>query len=366
MSTFGKKTDSCIGETHDIRQFISMYSSFPEGATEGFGMNRKKVQREIWVVCENRDGEIPDVCFELLGKAVSLAAQNDSSASAVFFGEAPKNTALFASGAEKIYLLPGLDDTGEGAQAQALASLAKRHAPEAILLAATIRGHSLASQAAAQLGAGLTANCTDLHWEDGELIQTHSVFGGKLAVQVVGATGCLRMLTVRPRVFPPPAQVSEREGEIVRISPETLLAGKILAKGLELLNTEKTSGRRKSLSDADIILSGGMGLGSKEGFLKLQTLAERIGASPAASRAAVHAGFAPYSAQVGQTGATVRPRLYVAFGISGSVQHLAGMSASEYIVAVNTDGKAPIFRNAHFGLVADATKTLDLLLNEIV
>jgi electron transfer flavoprotein alpha subunit len=128
---------------------------------------------------------------------------------------------------------------------------------------------------------------------------------------------------------------------------------------------EKITGNRQSLGDAEIILAGGMGLGSKERFLKLSALAEIIGASVAASRAAVYAGFAPYSSQVGQTGITVRPRLYIAFGISGAVQHLAGMSASEYIVAVNTDRKAPIFRHAHFGLVGDAMETLDILLNEL-
>jgi electron transfer flavoprotein alpha subunit len=128
------------------------------------------------------------------------------------------------------------------------------------------------------------------------------------------------------------------------------------------MGAEKISGHRQSLADAGIILAGGMGLGGKAGFLKLEALADAVGASVSASRAAVHAGFAPYSSQVGQTGVVVRPRLYVAFGISGAVQHLAGMSASEYIVAVDSDRKAPIFRHAHLGLVGDAAETLDQLL----
>jgi electron transfer flavoprotein alpha subunit len=328
-------------------------------------MSPESSQREIWVICESRDGEILDFCFELLGKAVSLAAQNGSIACAVFFGEEPKTPPLFASGAGKVYLLPVPDNVDERALAEALASLAKLHNPETILLAATVRGQSLAAQAAALLNTGLTANCTELHLEDGDLIQTHPILGGKLTAQVVCALARPRMITVRPRAFPLPGLVPRHAREIVRVPLEELLAGETPAKGLKLLSTEKISGNRKSLADADIILAGGMGLGSKEGFLKLQTLAEIIGASPAASRAAVYAGFAPYSSQVGQTGVVVRPRLYVALGISGAIQHLAGMSASEYIVAVNPDRKAPIFRYAHFGLVGDATETLDLLLSEL-
>jgi electron transfer flavoprotein alpha subunit len=161
-----------------------------------------------------------------------------------------------------------------------------------------------------------------------------------------------------------PNFIPGRTGEIIHVSSEELFAGKMPARALERVGAEKISGHRQSLADADVILAGGMGLGGKAGFLKLEALADAVGASLAASRAAVHAGVAPYSSQVGQTGVVVRPRLYVAFGISGAVQHLAGMSASGYVVAVNTDRKAPIFRHAHFGLVGDASETLDLLLGQ--
>ncbi|MDR3220450.1 MAG: electron transfer flavoprotein subunit alpha, partial [Candidatus Accumulibacter sp.] len=177
----------------------------------------QRARREIWVVCESRDGEILDFCFELLGKAVSLAARNDSTACAVFFGDEPKTPPLFASGAGKVYLLPGFDNADEGAQAEALASLAKLHAPETILLAATVRGQSLAAQAAALLDTGLTANCTNLHLENGELIQTHPVLGGKLTAEVVCALARPRMITVRPRAFPLPGLVSGQEGKIVPV-----------------------------------------------------------------------------------------------------------------------------------------------------
>jgi electron transfer flavoprotein alpha subunit len=320
--------------------------------------------REIWVICETRDGEILDCCFELLGKAASLAAQNGSHVCAVLFAAAPKTAALFASGAARIYLSSGFECADDGLLAGAIAALAKRHEPETILMAATVRGRSIAPQTAALLNTGLTADCTELHFEDGLLIQTRPALGGNLMAQIVCAVARPQMATVRPKVFPMPSLVSGREGEIVRIPPEELFTGETPVKTLERLSTEKISGNRQSLADADIILAGGMGLGSREGFLKLRTLAEIIGASQAASRAAVHAGFAPYSSQVGQTGVVVRPRLYVAFGISGAIQHLAGMSAAEYIVAVNTDRKAPVFRHAHFGLVADAMETLDLLLRE--
>jgi electron transfer flavoprotein alpha subunit len=231
-------------------------------------------------------------------------------------------------------------------------------------MAATIRGRSIAPQTAALLDTGLTADCTDLHLEDGLLIQTRPALGGNLMAQIICAAARPQMATVRPRGFPMPSLACQRQGEIVRILPEELFAGKTLERTLERVATEKLSGNRKSLADAGIILAGGMGLGNRAGFCKLEALADAIGASVAASRAAVHAGFAPYSSQVGQTGVVVRPRLYVAFGISGAVQHMAGMSAAEYIVAVNTDRKAPIFRYAQLGLVGDAMETLDLLLGE--
>ncbi|MDR2787339.1 MAG: electron transfer flavoprotein subunit alpha/FixB family protein [Candidatus Accumulibacter sp.] len=322
------------------------------------------VDGEIWVICETRDGEILECCFELLGKAASLAARNGSNVCAVFFGEVPKAAALFASGAAKIYLSDGFERADDGLLAEAIAALARRHKPETLLMAATVRGRSIAPQAAALLNTGLTADCTDLHLEDGLLIQTRPALGGNLMAQIVCAAARPQMATVRPRVFPMPSLASGREGEIVRVPLKELLAEKTPAKAPERVGTEKISGNRRALNDADIILAGGMGLGGKAGFIRLEALADAVGASLAASRAAVHAGFAPYASQVGQTGVVVRPRLYVAFGISGAVQHLAGMSVSEYIVAVNTDGKAPIFRHAHFGLVADAMETLELLLSE--
>jgi electron transfer flavoprotein alpha subunit len=320
--------------------------------------------REIWVVCETRDGEILDCCCELLGKAASLAAQNGSNVCAVFFGEATKAAALFASGAVKIYLSGGFERADDGLLAGAIAALARRHGPETILMAATVRGRSIAPQTAALLHTGLTADCTDLHLEGGLLIQTRPALGGNLMAQIVCAAARPQMATVRPRVFPMPNFIPGRTGEIVRVPPEELFAGKMPGKALERVGAGKISGHRQSLADADIILAGGMGLGGKAGFLKLEALADAVGASLAASRAAVHAGFAPYSSQVGQTGVVVRPRLYAAFGISGAVQHLAGMSASRYVVAVNTDRKAPIFRHAHLGLVGDASETLDLLLGQ--
>ena len=327
-------------------------------------MSLDSAGREIWGVCETRDGEILDCCFELLGKAASLAAQNGSKACAVFFGEASKTAALFAAGAAKIYLPGGFERADDGLLAEAIAALARRSAPEAILMAATVRGRSIAPQTAALLNTGLTADCTDLHLEDGLLIQTRPALGGNLMAQNVCAAARPQMATIRLKVFPMPGLASEREGEIVRIPLEELFAGETPVKALERMGAEKISGRRPGLADADIILAGGMGLGGQAGFCKLEALADAAGASLAASRAAVHAGFAPYSSQVGQTGVVVRPRLYVAFGISGAVQHLAGMSASEYVIAINADRKAPIFRHAHLGLVGDAVETLDLLLEQ--
>ncbi len=319
---------------------------------------------EIWAVCESRDGRVLGPGFELVGKARELADAGNARVGAVLFGLdlRPEADRLIAAGADVVYLVPtepGCPD--DGMLARGLAEAAGLRRPEAVLVPASIRGRSLAPQAAALLRTGLTADCTGLHiGPDGLLVQTRPAFGSSLMARIVCAAARPQMATVRPGVFPAPAPDGGRRGEIVEL-PAVDASG---APSPEYVGCELIKAGGAGLAAADIVLAGGMGLGSADAFGRLERLARAMGACPAASRAAVHAGYAPYSRQVGQTGVTVRPRLYIALGISGAVQHLAGMSGADCVVAVNSDPKAPIFRVADHGLVADAGAALEALSQE--
>lgn len=318
---------------------------------------------EIWIVCETRAGRILESCFELIGEALRLASHRKAHVAAVLFAGRPaeETSLLFAAGADKVYLIGSGDSQDhDGAHAMAVATAARQYAPEIILMPATIRGRSVAPQVAARLQTGLTADCTAFRIdEDGLLVQTRPAFGGSLMAEIICADARPQMATARPKIFPLPAFVPSRQGETIIVpsgeSPPGLLS---------LLRAESLRDSGAALGEAAVILSGGMGLGSREAYERLSRLARIMGASCGASRAAVHAGFAPYSSQIGQTGLAVRPCLYVAFGISGSVQHRAGMAASDRIIAVNTDPKAPIFRIAHIGIIADCNEVLALLTEE--
>ncbi|MCL2000783.1 MAG: electron transfer flavoprotein subunit alpha/FixB family protein, partial [Planctomycetes bacterium] len=254
------------------------------------------------------------------------------------------------------------DCPDDGLLARHLADAARRHKLEIVLIPATIRGRSIASQMAALLRTGLTADCTELSiGGDGLLIQTRPAFGNNLLARIVCAGVKPQMASVRPGIFPLPPDDPGRKGEIVKI-----IAGEIKDSPVspEYLGGEMIQAGGISLVAADMVLAGGMGLGSAAAFVKLERLADAIGAAPAASRAAVHAGYASYSRQVGQTGVVVRPRLYLAFGISGAIQHLAGMSGSSRVAAINSDPRAAIFNNADYGLVADANQVIEALLRE--
>lgn len=225
-----------------------------------------------------------------------------------------------------------------------------------ILAPATIQMRSIMPMVAWRLGAGLTADCTALRMENGQLIQTRPAFGNSLMADIRSLSD-IQMATVRPGTFRPEVQkVRNPAVETVVYDP----AGKV-----KLLSFGGFV-EGKPLSQAEIIVAGGVGIGSREGFQKLELLARRLGAGLGASRTAVEAGFAPYRCQVGMTGVTVCPKLYIALGISGAVQHLAGMSGSGKIVAVNSDPKAPIFDYADYGIVGDWQTVVDKLLKEEV
>lgn len=224
-----------------------------------------------------------------------------------------------------------------------------------ILAPATVRMRSIMPMLAWRLQAGLTADCTHLEMgEGGMLLQTRPAFGNSLMATIT-TTSAVQMATVRPNTFPSAATPMAAEETVftVQSARVSLLEERSFAQGAPL-------------TQADIVVAGGMGVGSKEGFQKLRTFAERIGAAVAASRCAVDAGFAPYSAQVGITGATVCPKLYIAVGISGAVQHISGMSGSAKVIAINSDPKAPIFDYADFGIVGDWETAIDQIMEEFV
>ena len=225
-----------------------------------------------------------------------------------------------------------------------------------ILAPGTIQLRNLMPMLAWELNAGLTADCTELTEKDGTILQTRPAFGNSL-VATIKTRSTIQMATVRPGTFPAlphPCSNVQVVNEAIDVSQS-----KVIARSME------TTQDAAPLSQAQAIIAGGAGIGSREGFQKLEKLAKKLGCALAASRNAVDAGFAPYRYQVGMTGVTVSPKLYIAIGISGAVQHLAGMSGSEKIIAINTDPKAPIFDYADYGIVADWETVIDKLLEEL-
>lgn len=260
-------------------------------------------------------------------------------------------------GARIIHTLPDSTAAADEAHfAEWLAEKVRLWEPSVVLAPATVRMRSIMPMLANRLSAGLTADCTGLRMDGPELIQTRPAFGNSLMADI-RTLSPVRMATVRPGTFRP----AERPCE-AQLLPEKYSETDSAVRQLGF--TPFSGG--KPLSQAEIILTGGLGVGSKEGFDRLSALAEAVGASLGASRAAVDAGFAPYSCQIGMTGATVSPRLYIAVGVSGAVQHLAGMSGSSKIIAVNSDPKAPIFDYADYGVVGDWKIVIESLLKEVL
>lgn len=258
-------------------------------------------------------------------------------------------------GASIIHVLQNKAITDEAAFANYLADKITLWGSQVVLAPATVQMRNIMPLLAWKLKAGLTADCTALHWEAGELLQTRPAFGNSL-MATIRSLSAVQMATVRPGTYraisrPVADRTVQRE---VFAEKETVCS---------LGFTPFPAG--KPLAQADIILSGGMGIGSKEGFEKLAALAEKLGAGLGATRTAVDAGFAPFRCQVGMTGVTVCPKLYIAVGISGAVQHLAGMSGAEKVIAINSDPKAPIFDYADYGIVGDWETVIDQVLEEL-
>ena len=292
------------------------------------------------------------VDFGLLCKAIELVG-NEQVCLLAPEGQASRAAEF---GAQEIHILP--DDFScpdDGILALWLAEKIEHWNCNIVLAPATVRLRGILPMLARYLGAGLTADCTRLSIEDGVLIQTRPAFGNSLMADI-RTLSKIQMATVRPGTFP----AKEGKGVNAKVVPEQPpMPGERVC-----LADFQPFDQGTPLSQAQIVIAGGMGVGSRSGFEKLEQLAQKLGAAVAASRSAVDAGFAPYRCQVGMTGVTVSPKIYIAVGISGAVQHLAGMSGAQTVIAINSDPKAPIFDYADYGVVADWESVIDKLLEE--
>ena len=339
---------------------------------------------DVWMFVEQRDGVAAEVSLELLGRARELADRLGVKVGAVLAGagEAVKALApaLVARGADTVYLA-GHEDLAQYLAmpyTSLVAGLIRRYEPQIVLYGATTTGRDLGPRVASALRTGLTADCTDLRIGDLEmkgvvtrdlLYQIRPAFGGNIIATIVSPEHLPQMATVREGVMVMPEADETRTGEIVEVGvqrgsiaaadgPILLPDADFTVRVVRRVQEEKTI----DLKGARIVVSGGVGVGSREGFALVEQLADSLGGVVGASRAAVDAGWVPHDHQVGQTGVTVRPKLYIACGISGSVQHRAGMDQSARILAINRDPGAPIFSVAHYGIVGDLHKVIPLLI----
>lgn len=321
----------------------------------------------VWVFAEQRGGKLMPVVIELLGEGRKLAQQIGTELCAVLLGENVADLAreCIGYGADKVYVAdaPELKDYTTDAYTKVIYEAIQQYKPEIVLCGATHIGRDLGPCLSVKCETGLTADCTKLEIDpvDHKIMQTRPAFGGNLMATIVCPEHRPQMSTVRPGVMEKAAFDPDRTGEIVTLQP-VFADGDLRVKVLEIVKNLENA---VSLTDAKVIVAGGMGLGSKEGFDLLAKLADRLGGVVAASRACVDAGWAPHSWQVGQTGTTVKPAIYIACGISGAIQHVAGMKDSGYIVAINKNPSAAIFELADYGIVGDLYDVIPAILDAL-
>jgi electron transfer flavoprotein alpha subunit len=315
----------------------------------------KSQYKDVWVVAELLSGKVQPVTNELLGAARSLADVRSSQVWAVVMGSAVTKEAasLFPYGADKVLLVddPRLSGFVDEIEAGILLRLIEKYKPEILLGAATARGRALIPRVAVKTNCGLTADCTELGIdpENGDLLQTRPAFGGNIMATIRCSNHRPQMATVRPRVMKALQPDSGRSGEIIRENVQASDAVKI-KRITEIFHSDQAS---VNLGDARIIIAGGRGLKGPAGFELLRKLAAKMGGAVGASRAAVDAGWIPYSCQVGQTGQTVQTKVYIACGISGQIQHLVGMQSCETIIAIDKDPDTPMMQIADIAVVGD-------------
>ena len=321
----------------------------------------------IWVLAEQREGELLNVSIELIGEARKLAKKKDANVTAVLVGNNLSEQAktLINRGADKVFLLENkeLENYRTEPYTQVISDLIKEEKPEIVLLGATNNGRDLGPRLAARLDTGLTADCTELDIDSEEeiLLQTRPAFGGNLMATIVCPEHRPQMATVRPGVMMELEEDSNRTGEIIKIEPE-IEEKNIITKIKDIIKEPKAS---INLESANIIVAGGRGVGCPENFSLIEELAKTVDGEVGASRAVVDEGWIQKEHQVGQTGKTVKPTLYIACGISGAIQHKAGMQNSDYIIAINKDPEAPIFDICDYGIVGDLKEIIPELIDEI-
>lgn len=319
--------------------------------------------KHVYVFIEQREGKVQPVALELLGKARDLADVLGEKVVAIFPGYQISESAndLIAYGADEVVVIdnPELKDYLTEQYAQTIHQVVEAFRPSILLFGATTIGRDLAPRLSARLETGLTADCTKLEISEDtkELMMTRPAFGGNLMATIMCTEHRPQMSTVRPGVMQKRDKDASRKGVVI---PFEVKFDKTKFN-VKILKSVKAKKELVDITEAKILVSGGRGIGCKENFEKLQEFAKVIGGEVSSSRAMVDAGIMPQNRQVGQTGKTVRPDLYLACGISGAIQHLAGMEESDYIIAINKDKFAPIFQVADFGIVGDANKIIPLL-----
>ena len=320
----------------------------------------------VWVFAEQRDGKLKSVAYELLSEGRKLADKLDTELCAICIGHNVEGAEqLVAYGADKVYLAddPALADHQEDFYTGVLVDLIRKHRPEILLAGATAMGRSFIPRVASILYTGLTADCTglDIDPESKLLLQTRPTFGCNVMATIMCQARRPQMATVRPHVFKRSAPDEGLHGEIIKVDFDK----EAVTSRTKLLDFIEDLTEKVKLDDADIIVSGGRGLGKPENFQIIKELADVLGAALGSSRPPVDDGWIPYSHQVGQTGKTVCPKLYIACGISGAVQHLAGMQTADVIVAINEDANAPIFQVATYGIVGDLFEVVPMLTDKL-
>lgn len=378
----GQCIDSCPFTAivmQEGKAFINEYCQFcracmsicPEGAIielmeEGdIRETDLSVYKGVWVFAEQREGMVASVAYELLGAGRRLADELKTELSAVLFGsnevQAKK---LIKWGSDRVYHCsdPIFEKFNDEPYSKLLTNLIKTHKPEIVLAGATPIGRSFIPRVAAKVRTGLTADCTalEIDKDSGNLLQIRPAFGGNIMATILCPNHRPQIATVRPRVMKRGEYNADRNGEVIPVS-----ADGITCRTRVLETIKEVSECMVNLQEAEFIVSGGRGLGKPEGFKMLKELAEVLGGAVGASRAAVDEGWIPYSHQVGQTGKTVCPKIYIACGISGAVQHLVGMQSSDIIIAINKNPEAPIFNVATYGIVGDVYEVVPLLIKKL-
>jgi len=323
--------------------------------------------KDVWVYGEQRNGKLADVVYELIGEGKKLAKKLNENLCVILPGKNVSQLAenLIDYGVDKVYLLDNkhLKTYNDQYYTEAVTDLIKSYKPSIILLGATTIGRSLGPRIAARIKTGLTADCTGLDIDDetDNLLQTRPAFGGNIMAEIVCKNHRPQMATVRAGVMEPASQISNYNGEIIKydINLEDIT---LKTKIIDIIEEAKES---LDISDADLIVSGGRGVGSADNFEIIEKLADTLGGAVGASRAAVDSDWISKEHQVGQTGTTVSPKIYIACGISGAVQHIVGMESSDIIIAINKDPEAPIFNHATYGLVGDLFEIIPALIEEI-